>query len=225
MKSLKLLIVPAVFAAFTTRPAQAQKLFSEGKIIYDVAVDLPASQQQVADMFKGSTLTMSIKNYMTRTDMHTSMISNSTILDTKNHTAVTLMEAGDNKYLVRLTKDELDKQTARFNGVSFTPQTGTKTIAGFACKQAVGKLSDGSTFSVYYTPDLMPENADYSKQFNGLKGLPLQFEMTAHNGLKMTLTANNVDLSPVPASVFDVPSSGYRELTPDEVRQMMGGQH
>ncbi len=223
MKRLTILTILTITlaAVFIATASKAQKVFSEGKITYDINVDVPPAQQQMAGMFKGSTMVLTIRNYMTRSDMHTSVLNNSTIVNTRENTAVSLMDNGGNKYLIRMSKEDLDKQREKYDGVSFIPQEGSKQIAGYSCRQAEGKLKDGSTFTVYYTPDLMPENTNYNKQFTGLKGLPLQYEMTMRNGLKMTLTANNVDLSPVPASQFDIPKSGYRELTMEEVRQML----
>lgn len=222
MKRLTILAI-TVAAVFAATASKAQRVFSEGKITYDINVDVPPAQQQMAGAFKGSTMVLTIRNYMTRSDMHTGMMNNSTIVNTKENTAVSLLENGGNKYLIRMSKEDLDKQREKYEGVSFVPREGSKQIAGYNCKHAEGKLKDGSTFTVYYTPDLAPENTNYNKQFTGLKGLPLQYEMTMRNGLKMTLTANNVDLSPVPASLFDIPSSGYRELTMEEVRQMFSG--
>jgi hypothetical protein len=71
---------------------------------------------------------------------------------------------------------------------------------------------------VYYTPDLIPENRNYDYQFRSLNGLPLEYEL---NMGKMTIkyTVSKVNLNPVPASKFDIPKSGYREMTYDESKK------
>lgn len=119
-----------------------------------------------------------------------------------------------------MNEAQLKQEDARFQGVSFTDAGGTKEIAGYNCKKATGKLKDGSTFTVYYAPNLIPENTDYSERFAGLKGLPLEFTMTTKKDMKMTMTATKVSIAPQPAAMFNTPNSGYRLLTYDELQSM-----
>ncbi len=46
-----------------------------------------------------------------------------------------------------------------------------KTIAGYKCQKAIGKLSDTSTFTVYFTKDLEPINKDFQYLNKNLPGL------------------------------------------------------
>src|SRR5690348_7002001 len=108
MKRLTILTI-TVAAVFAATASKAQKVFSEGKITYDINVDVPPAQQQMAGAFKGSTMVLTIRNYLTRSDMHTGMMNNTTIVNTKENTAVTLLENGGNKYLIRMSKEDLDK--------------------------------------------------------------------------------------------------------------------
>src|SRR5262249_51378856 len=102
--------------------------------------------------------------------------------------------------------------------ITFTNTAETKTIAGYPCVKAIATMKDGSTFSVYYTKEIIPENPDYNMQFRNLDGLPLEYELT-QGKLKIKYTVSKIVMNPVPASKFDIPKSGYRELTYEESKR------
>jgi hypothetical protein len=60
---------------------------------------------------------------------------------------------------------------------------------------------------------------DFNYQFRNLKGLPLAYEVTQGN-LKISYTVSSISLNPVPSTKFDVPKSGYREMTYDESKKL-----
>ena len=49
-----------------------------------------------------------------------------------------------------------------------------KTIAGYNCQKALGKLTDGTTFTVYFTKELVPMNKDFSIPQQEPSGLAMQ---------------------------------------------------
>jgi hypothetical protein len=51
-----------------------------------------------------------------------------------------------------------------------------------------------------------------------LEGLPLEYELINGN-FKIHYTASKINLNPVPASKFDMPKSGYREMTYEESKK------
>lgn len=216
MKKLNILLfIPAIL--FLQGKCFAQKAFSEAKVTYGVQLNAPGSGNSQAP---GSSLVIYFKNYLTRTEMHLGAYTYTTIANSKDETATTLIDAGANKYMIKSDKTDLDKAQARYKGVTFTYPKGTRKIAGYNCEKAIGKLSDGTTFTVYYTTEIQPDNQHYNAQFAGLKGFPLEYEMLTRRNAKMTVTASEVSLSPVPSSVFDLPTSGYRELSREELETM-----
>ena len=68
----------------------------------------------------------------------------------------------------------------------------------------------------------MPENVEYNSQFKNLEGLPLEYELV-QGPLKIKYTVSKISLNQVPASKFDIPKTGYRELTYEESRKMGSG--
>lgn len=202
-------------------PATAQQQFSDGEIVYSVKVDLPpAVSPEAANTFQNSRLIFTFKNYLFRSDMSLGKTTYTTIHNSRDHSAVSLIDAGSEKYLIRMNADDWAKETARYNGLFFTPASGSTEIAGYKCQKAIGKMKDGNTFTVYYAPQLVPENTTYSERFEGLKGLPLSFETNTPQGIKMTMTAVSVNISQQPSSKFDTPSGGYREITYSELESL-----
>ncbi|HVU83950.1 MAG TPA: hypothetical protein VHC50_03870, partial [Puia sp.] len=69
--------------------------------------------------------------------------------------------------------------------------------------------------TVYYTQDIVPENKAYDPVFVNLDGLPLEYEFSKGD-LHIKYVLASINLNPVPASKFDIPTSGYREMTYEE---------
>ncbi|MFL5772971.1 MAG: hypothetical protein ACJ75F_07430, partial [Flavisolibacter sp.] len=82
----------------------------------------------------------------------------------------------------------------------------------YKCKKAVGQLPDGTTYTVWYTPDLIAENKDIQYETRTLPGMTLEYEINSKNQ-KVTCTVSKISFSPVAASKFDLPKSGYRIIT------------
>lgn len=215
--SLFVLLAPLLI----NMPVTAQQPFSDGEIIYSVKVDLPpGGSPQAANAFQNSRLIFTFKNYLFRSDMSLGKTTYVTIHNSRDHSAVSLIDAGPEKYLIRMNAEDWAKETADYKGLTFTNVSGSMEIAGYKCQKAVGKMKDGNTFTVYYAPQLIPENSTYSERFEGLKGLPLSFETNTPQGIKMTMTATSVNISQQPSSKFDTPSGGYREITYAELENL-----
>lgn len=195
----------------------AQKKFSEGTINYDIVINTGTDKPQAADFLDGATSTVYIKGNMSRTEMISSLGTQATVIDGKSNSIVVLKEYGDQKYLIQLTPSEWKDANKKYEGVSFTTTNETKTILGYNCKKAIGKLSDGNTFNVWYTPDLVPENNDYQTANKNLPGLAMQYE-TSMGNINVVYTVSKISFAPVPASKFDLPKSGYRIMTYAESR-------
>jgi GLPGLI family protein len=196
-------------------PAFSQKLLSEGTITYDVSVQTGSSQAKMADVFDGATALVYIKGSQSRTELKSAIGSTSTIYDTKAGSGVVLREFGEQKLLIRMNRQNWVDKNKKYEGVVFTKTEETKTIAGYKCMKALAKLKDGTEFSVYYTTQLILENKDYDAQFRNLPGVPLEFESIVGN-IRVNYSASRVSFDPVPMQRFEIPKSGYREMTYEE---------
>lgn len=201
---------------FITGLANAQKQFTEGTIVYDVTVKTGSKEPQGADLLDGATQKVFLKGNLSRTEMSSLLGTSTTIHDAKNGTAIRLNEYGDQKIMVRLTKENFLEANKKYQGVSFEKTKETKVIAGYTCIKAIGRFkNDTATFTVYYATDLAPMNKEYDMQFKGLPGLALEYEATL-GGLQVTFSAAKISFDAVPSAKFEAPKSGYKEMTYEE---------
>lgn len=198
--------------------SNAQKKIADITIVYDAVINTGAAEPKLADAFDGATTTVFLKGNLSRSEMVSALASFTTIHDSRTGAAVVMQEVGGQKLLIRMTADDWKDKNRKYEGIKFTNTGDTKTLAGYTCKKAVAKLKDGTSFTVFYTSDIVPENDDYNSQFNGLNGLPLEYELT-QGKLTIRYVVSQVSLNPVPVSKFDIPKTGYREMTYDESKK------
>lgn len=199
--------------------AVAQKTVSELTLVYDASISTGNAQPRMADAFDGAKMTVYLKGHLSRSQMSSALFSSTTIHDARTGAAVVLREVSGQKLLIRMTAANMEENNSRYQGISFVNTGETRDIAGYRCLKAEAKLKDGSTFTVFYTPDLLPENRDYDYQFRDLNGLPLEYELT-QGRLKIKYTVSRISMNPVPASRFDIPKTGYRELSYEESKKL-----
>ena len=193
----------------------AQKILSEGTIVYDVTVQTGSKEPQLADMFDGASTTIYLKGSLCRVEMKSALGSTVTIQDEKNGNGFVLKEYGNQKLLISMTKSDWDDLNKKYQGIKFVTGKETKTVLGYKCQKATATLKDGSTFSVYYTSELTTENKEFDFQFRNLPGLALEYESSVGN-LKVKYTASKISFDPVPVQKFNLDKAayrGYRELT------------
>ena len=166
-----------------------------------------------------STTSFFIKGNLCRSEVVSNLFSSVTIYDAKTGSGVLLKEVNGQKLLIRMNEENWNQKNRRYANLSFTKTNETKSIAGYFCSQAKASTSDGFEITVFYTRDLIPENRLYDPPFKNLEGLPLEYELTKGN-LHIKYSLVSINLNPVPASKFDIPTSGYRELTYEESLKM-----
>ena len=128
--------------------------------------------------------------------MISSLGTQSTIIDGKTGNVTVLKDYGEQKYMIKLTPAEWKTSNKKYEGSTFTYENEFKTIAGYSCQKAVGKLADGSSFTVYFTKDLLPVNKDFQYLNKNLPGLAMQYEATMGT-MMVTYTVSNINFNPV----------------------------
>jgi len=214
MKKLRiaLLFTVMITAAISS---VAQKNISDGTLVYDIVIQTGGKEPQMADALDGATTTVYLKGTKSRTDMVNSLGNESTIHDSKTGNAVILKEYSGQKLMITLTSQNWIAKNKAYDDITFEFTNETKTIAGYTSKKAIAKMSNGKTFVVYYSPDIVVENKDYNSTFKNLPGLATQYEI--ENGkMKINYTLAKINFDPVPAAKFDFPKTGYRVMTYDE---------
>ncbi len=213
-----LLATALIMASFVS----AQKVFTEGTLVYDITIQTGSKDPQIADMLDGSSSTVYLKGNQLRTDMVNALGKESTIFDGKTGNAVILKEYSSQKLMITLTKENWTELNKKYNDMKFTVTGETKQIAGYTCKKAIGTL-EGIVIPVYFCPDLTIANKDYNTMFKNLPpGLVMAYEVELGK-MKFNYTLSKISFDPVINARFDAPKSGYRVMTYEENQQLKKG--
>lgn len=193
----------------------AQKRLTEATITYDVIINTTNPSPQVADLLDGSMNVIYLKGNSSRSELISSLGTQSTLIDGKTRNVAVLKDYGEQKYMITMTPANWIESNKKYEGISFTYYEEFKTIAGYKCQKAIGKLQDGSEFSVFFTKDLLPVNRDFQYLNKNLPGLAMQYEASLGTIL-VIYTVSNINFNPVPAQKLEFPKSGYRVMTYEE---------
>lgn len=202
---------------FLSTSVTAQKTFTDGTLVYNMSVETGSGQPKMADMLDGATTTIYLKGNDSRSELVSSLGREATIYDAATGKGVILKDYSGQKLMITLTPQNWQENNKKYEGITFTNTGETANIAGFNCKKAIAKLKNGTTFTVFYTTDVIPANKSYDAQFTTLPGLPVQYEMQSGK-MKFKFTLASISYNSVPASKFEIPKSGYRVLTYEETK-------
>ncbi len=197
---------------------QAQKKMTDGTIVYDIVIESSNPTQKPQD-FTGALTTVYLNGDKCRTDMVSSLGTESTIYDAGSGKAVILKEYSGQKLMITLTKENWAEKNSSYNSLVFVTSNETKDIAGYHCKKAIATLENGKSYIVYYTTELQASTKEYNPLFRNLPGMAMEYEIVKGRS-KYRYTVAKINLDAVAASTFDFPKSGYRVMTYEENKEM-----
>lgn len=200
---------------------------TEGSILYTMQVEgMPAEQ---AAMFGDMDLRNTFKNGKVLTEMNSMMGSTQILVDDKN--VLMLIDQMGNKMAINQTKEDAEKENAKNKQpdpkIEYTNET--KTIAGYECKKAIITLVDKNKkeekIDMWYSEKFANPNIDGKGKgqqiMKGLKGLPFEYA-GSFGPMKTKITAKEVSEAPVADEKFKLSSDGYKVMTPQELKAIMG---
>ncbi len=215
MKNIFFCLLIFLACSLTTN---AQKVLNEGTLVYNMSVETGSGQPNMADMFDGATTTVSLKGSLSRVELVSGLGKEATIHNASNGTAVILKDYSGQKLMITLTADDWETNNKKYNGITFENTGETKVISGYKCQKAIAHLTNGAVFTVFYTTEVKVANTSYDAQFKNLPGLAVQYEMNKGK-MKFQFTLSKIAFEMVPASRFDIPTSGYRVMTYQETKK------
>lgn len=202
-----------IFLCFSKAVSQEAKIISDCIVYFSVSVEDAKANPQVMKSMAGATNVLYIKGSKSRSDLITPGFKQTTLTDTRSDSTIILRELGNTKYISYLDNNKRSEQNNKYKGIQFNNTNERKTILGYDCKKVVAKLSDGSSYNVFYAASITPSNKEYEYQFKDLPGFVLEYESKSVDGkTKIKYTATKITLEPVPTAMFDLPKSGYRVL-------------
>ena len=211
MKNIRgFILLVSLFTGYFS--AQAQKNIAEATFVYDIK----------GQALTGASTTVYLKGNNSRTEMVSALGKEITIYNSKSNTAVILKEFSGQKLMITLTNENWKAKGKMYNNIKFELTTEFKTIGGYNTRKAIAKMTDGKTFEVFYTPDLVAANKEYDATFSNLPGLAIEYEIESGN-TKFKYSLAKINYDPVQASLFDFPTSGYRVMTYDENQNLKKG--
>ena len=201
------------------RTVIAQKAFSEGTVVYNISVQPKDASKKNASVLNGAKAVLYLKGGLSKTELTSSLGTETTIYNGKTGNAVILREYSGQKLMITLTKDNWDEKNKKYRGLTFEITPETKIIEGYQCKKAIGKLVDGSTITVFYTPEITLINKEYNMAFKELAGLPLEYEFETET-MKFKYSVAEIDFNPISTTKFEFPKTGFRVMTYEDNKQV-----
>jgi len=217
MKPLTIIGITATLFQLSVFSVPAQRKISEMTLVYDYT----AGNRKPSSGAENATHTVYIKGSKSRSEIAAPNFSSTVIFDASTSFGVILKEVSGQKLLIRMNPDNWRERNGRYDGVVYKPTGETREIAGYKCLKAVAQTKWGATITVFYTRDIIPDNKEYDPQFRNLDGLPLEYELT-NGDFSIKYRVSRISLNPVPASKFDIPKSGYREMNYEESKKLKG---
>lgn len=206
-----LLLCLLVFAG----SAVAQKPFTEGTIIYRVALTTPDNQT-----IKGIYI-FSIKEAELKKELKMDNgFEDITLLNCDKHTIYTLQNRDGKKYAIQLSMDDLHSKQEKYKGFTVESETEQKRpLAGVTVYKGKLRYKDGSRNEIIYTKEWKPVQAVTFNRFPDAPFFPLSFSYKEASGISMRFDAEKMDITPVATSTFQIPPD-YKMISYEEYKQL-----
>lgn len=211
----KWLFFISISVLFIINPCKSQNNSDfEGVIIYDMEMEDVGMDPTSASTFDNLQTKTYIKGHESRSEIKSDFGNNVTITDSKKKISIILLDIMGMKFSISSNFEQ-----AQNNEIVIKYTDEKKLIAGYTCKKAELIDPKEGSISVFYTEEI--PISIYDTRFIGLKGFPLEYEVNQF-GLKMIVTAKEVNKEAVNSTLFDIPE-GYRPTTQQELIKMVEG--
>ena len=153
-----------------------------------------------------------IKANHSRVDVISEAIHQTVLYDQVTGEAVILRELGNNKFITKLDKTKWLSENEKFENATQDITNEEKIILGYKCNKVMFNYPSGVVATIYYTKEIIPSVKAYEYQFKEVAGMVLGYQISDAKKSSVNFIATKIDFSPVPTSVFTIPTSGYRLL-------------
>lgn len=198
------------FLCFTVLIAlntSAQKLFSEGTVMY--SVETKTNEKSGVD---SALYSLKVKGANLRTELSSEIGKSIHIYDLREGIGAVLREFGGQRILIPVDRNNWNEITGGFRNMIYSSIAGDTTLLDYRCLKLSGVLADGSMLTIWYTEDILPEIKEINFPLTNITGLPLMIEMS-NGSQKVLYKALSINYDPVQVQNYDIPKNGYRVLT------------
>lgn len=209
MKQLLYLLLLTLFVVVN---CEAQKIFSEGIIKYDVYRNNGKAPEGI--------FVVTVKAGMIKQELAMNNgFNNITIYNQKTGITLSLSMREGAKYAMEISLEELKEKNKRFENANLTPTQNSKKIASYHTKGMQVNYTSGDVVEIFYTPELTVQNTALNTMFPGLGGIALEYVTKSSKDLSFKFIATQIDIQPVDISVFNIPSD-YKIVTKAELEKL-----
>lgn len=202
-----------IFCSFSTYTI-AQKLFSEGTIVYMVKMG-PDDPD-----IKPGTFTLTVKGEQIKKDMKLNGMDYVIIMNCRTKKVYSLQNRNGKKYAIELNMADMVKDQEKFMGFSLKyEKDDNKKIAGCAVSWGDVIYKDGTRTIVSYSKEWKPAQPITFERFPGANFLPLDFFYKDESGLSMRFEAEKVQPGPVENAEFRIPAD-YKIISNAEYKEL-----
>lgn len=209
-----------VFVLFTSLTGQAQQLPNDVTLTYSISITAPQNEN-IAKAFNGAVYTVYLKAGESRTEMVSSLGTESDIYNNKTGKGVILKEYSGQKLMITLTRENWKQKNLLFHNLHFNFGTNSSKIGSFDVLTAEGSM-EGKPITIYYSKLPQLPNTDYNNAFSKIIGTPVKYDLKSGN-LTFTYTLNSISYDIIPASKFELPKTGFRIMSYEENQQLKKG--
>jgi GLPGLI family protein len=201
----------------------AQKSFTEGSLLYNISIISAKSETPDINALNGATLELLLKTSQSRTEMKSTLGTESTVYDNRLKKGFILKEYSGQKLMISMNEANWIEKNRLYASLKFTITEDRTMVANYSCKKATATLPDGKMFTVYFNPDITLVNKTYNNAFPQLPGLPVQYEMQSGN-ISFRCTLSKISYDAIASIRFEPPKAGFRIMTYEENQQLRRNQ-
>lgn len=196
----------------------------EGVVTYKISYPDSKFTEAQLNMFP-KMMTVSVKGAKARTEMNVGGGVVTEILDYISKTKIALINMMGQKFAIKQTAEEIEKENAGQAKGIVTVTNESKNIAGYNCKKAIVTTDDDgvkTTFEVWFTDEIGGKDANFDNPvYKDINGVMLEFTSKTPQA-NMKFTATSVEKKAVSPKDFEIPAD-YTLTTQDELKSKFGG--
>lgn len=194
----------------------AQRVLNDVTLRYKIAVD---AKNDNAKALNGATMVVYLKSNQSKSVMESSMGTETNVYDNKVGKGFILKSYSGQKLMITLNKDNWKEKNRIYPSLKFDIASTEEKFGQYSLKKATASLPGGRTYTVFFTPDLVPANKDYNNAFPQLPGIPVKYSIVSGD-IVFTYTLENIEMEYIQGNIFEAPKSGFRVMTYEENMQL-----
>ncbi|MBU3713445.1 MAG: hypothetical protein FGM46_00690 [Ferruginibacter sp.] len=198
-------------------PGYSQIILDEVQLVYEIQTVENIKGISSANKSKDQ-LTVFLKGNRSRTEMKSILGSEINIYDNVKKQGVILKDFSGQKLLIKMDELAWRNRNSFMSNIRFEVTNQSKFINGFHSTKAEA-IDNPYISEVYFLKDTLLENSNYYNALTNLKGIPVSYTISS-SGFTFTYTLKSILKEGVSNNMFDIPKTGFRNVTYEEIKKI-----